>query len=72
MLALKRLKQEVYLPTLNVTHTHTLRYAATSPKIWLFTVLISDFNKEQYELPEDDLKWIETCWSVLSVLTQPY
>jgi hypothetical protein len=21
-----------------------------------FTVLISDFNKEQYELPEDDLK----------------
>jgi hypothetical protein len=23
---------------------------------WPFTVLISDFNKEQYELPEDDLK----------------
>jgi hypothetical protein len=25
-------------------------------KIWLFTVLISDFNKEEYELPEDELK----------------
>ena len=23
---------------------------------WPFTVLISDFNKEQYELTEDDLK----------------
>jgi hypothetical protein len=23
---------------------------------WPFTVLISDFNMEQYELPEDDLK----------------
>jgi hypothetical protein len=22
--------------------------------MWLFTVLISDFNKEQYELPDDD------------------
>jgi hypothetical protein len=30
--------------------------AAASPKIWLFTVLISAFNKEQHELPEDDLK----------------
>jgi hypothetical protein len=23
---------------------------------WQFRVLISDFNKEQYELPEDDLR----------------
>jgi hypothetical protein len=29
---------------------------AASPNIWPFTVLISDFNKELYELPEDDLK----------------
>jgi hypothetical protein len=25
-------------------------------KIWLFTVLISDFNREQYELPEGGLE----------------
>jgi hypothetical protein len=25
-------------------------------KIWLSIVLISDFNKEQYELPADDLE----------------
>jgi hypothetical protein len=38
------------------SRTHTLRYAAASPTIGLFTVLISDFNKEQYEPPEDDLE----------------
>jgi hypothetical protein len=32
-------------------------------------VLICDFSKEQYELPEDDKQWaIETCRSLLSVL----
>jgi hypothetical protein len=46
-----------YLPSLNVTRTHpTKRMLPHHQKIWLFTVLISDFNKEQYEIPEDDLE----------------
>jgi hypothetical protein len=33
----------------------------------IFTILTCDFSKEQYVLPEDDLR-IETCRSILSVL----
>jgi hypothetical protein len=51
--------QTAYLPTLNIRHTHPTicchiihKYNNTT-----FIVLISDFyNKEQYELPEGDLK----------------
>jgi hypothetical protein len=39
--------------------------AAASPVIW--RILISDFNKETCELPDDDLKWIGTCWSISNV-----
>jgi hypothetical protein len=35
----------------------------------LLKILICDFSKEQYELPEDDMqRAIETCRSILSVL----
>jgi hypothetical protein len=33
----------------------------------IFTILICNFSKEQYMLPEDDLR-IETCRSILSVV----
>jgi len=33
----------------------------------ILTILTRNFSKEQYVLPEDDLR-IETCWSILSVL----
>jgi hypothetical protein len=35
----------------------------------IFTILTCNFRKEQYVLPEDDLR-IETCRSILSVLMQ--
>ena len=57
-----------YLSTQNA-RIHTKCYAAASPHR-LFTFLtnfkISDFNEETYELPEDDLNEIETCWSVFN------
>jgi len=35
----------------------------------IFIILTRDFNKEQYVLPEVDMRYaIETCWSILSVL----
>jgi len=35
----------------------------------IFIILIRDFSKEQYVLPEDDMRYaIETCRSILSVL----
>jgi len=35
----------------------------------IFIILTYDFNKEQYVLPEDDMRYaIETCRSSLSVL----
>jgi len=35
----------------------------------IFIILTRDFNKEQYVLPEDDMRYaIETCRSILSVL----
>ena len=35
----------------------------------IFIILIVDFSKEQYVLPEDDMRYaIETCRSILSVL----
>ena len=35
----------------------------------IFIILTRDFSKEQYVLPEDDMRYaIETCWSSLSVL----
>jgi hypothetical protein len=37
-------------------HAHTPYDILPHHQNWPFTVLISDFNKEQYELPEDDLK----------------
>ena len=33
-------------------------------KVTDFLLKVSNFNKEQYELLEDDLNKIETCWSV--------
>jgi predicted class III extradiol MEMO1 family dioxygenase len=51
-----------------ITHTHPTicchiihKYNNTT-----FIVLISDFNKERYELPEDDLKMDRNMLSVLS------
>jgi len=35
----------------------------------IFIILTRDFSKEQYVLPEDDMRYaIETCRSILSVL----
>ena len=35
----------------------------------IFRILTRYFSKEQYVLPEDDMRHaIETCWSILSVL----
>jgi len=35
----------------------------------IFIILTSDFSKEQYVLPEDDMRYaIEKCRSILSVL----
>jgi hypothetical protein len=35
----------------------------------MFTILIGDFSKERYEIPEEDKHCgIETCRSILSVL----
>jgi hypothetical protein len=39
-----------------VRHAHTSYDLLPHHQNWPFTVLISDFNKEPYELPEDDLK----------------
>jgi len=36
-------------------------------KVDIFTILTCNFSKEQYVLPEDDLR-IETCRVILSVL----
>jgi hypothetical protein len=57
------------LPALK-QRTHNTRYAATSlTNNDTCTILISDFSKEQHELPEDDKQCaIETCRNILSVL----
>ena len=46
-------------------YTYT-RYAAASPKHKVFIFLTYNFSKEQYVLPEDDLR-IERCRNVLNV-----
>jgi len=51
---------------------HNMRHAATAPKLTLrnnsLNILNYNFSKEQYMFPEDD-RVIETCRSVLNVLT---
>jgi len=49
-------------------------YVLPTQSIYMFfvdlrTILTRNFSKEQYLLPEDDLR-IETCRSILSVLAQ--
>jgi hypothetical protein len=59
------------LSTVHWNNAYTnIRYAATSlTNNDTCTILICDFSKEQYELPEDDKQCaIETCRSLLSVL----
>jgi len=46
---------------------HVICFHITDKYNDIFTILTRNFSKEQYLLPEDDLK-IETCRSILSVL----
>ena len=48
-------------------HKHTICCHITDKYNNIFTILICNFSKEQYVLPEDDLK-LETCRGILSVL----
>jgi uncharacterized membrane protein len=48
-------------------HKHTVCCCITGTYNKVFIVLTYNFSKEQYVLPEDDLR-IETCRSVLNVL----
>jgi hypothetical protein len=57
--------------TENNTHKHTICCCITDKYIYndVFTILTCNFSKEQYVLPEDDLR-IETFRSILSVLME--
>ena len=48
-------------------HKHTICCHITDKYNDIFTILTCNFSKEQYVLPEDDLR-IEICRSILSVL----
>ena len=48
-------------------HKHTICFHITDKYKDIFTILTPNLSKEQYVLPEDDLR-IETCRSILSVL----
>jgi hypothetical protein len=55
------------VPASNTTHTHKICCCITVTYNKQFNVLTYNFSKEQYVLPEDDLR-IEICRSVLNVL----
>jgi len=48
-------------------HKHTICCHITDKYDDIFTVLTCNFSKEQYELPEGDLR-VDTCRCILSVL----
>jgi len=57
-LHVKIVNTSLYLSVINII---TYKYKG------VFTILTCNFSKEQYVLPEDDLR-VETCRSILSVL----
>jgi len=54
------------LQAIQLIHIHTICCRITETYNNVFIVLTYNFSKEQYVLPEDDLR-IETCRSVLNV-----
>jgi hypothetical protein len=59
----------VYIPpcTENNAYTYMICCHITNKVNDVFTTLTCNFNREQYVLPEDDLR-IETCRGILGVL----
>ena len=58
-----------YLPALETTHTQYMICCHIAHNNEIFIILIRDFSKEQYVLPEDDMRCaMETFRRILSVL----
>ena len=47
-----------------IIHLHLCCHITTLTFTFLTNFKISNFDKKTYEIPEDDLNKIETCWSV--------